>query len=117
MSKQKTVAKKYLEELAASVSWGPTPAEVRKLIKAVRKDAPALRGKNPVEVLVGHMDQMILGADGQAKQKLQGFRDALAVFDPEKFLEILEYLDRCDGLNTDHYRPQEESVDDEEESW
>jgi hypothetical protein len=30
---------------------------------------PALRGKNPVEVLVGHLDTMIPGATGQEQQR------------------------------------------------
>jgi hypothetical protein len=95
-----------LIELAAAVPGNPTVPQLRKLIKATRRAAPAIGEKNPVEVLVGHLDATIAATDGDHKTQLEGFRNALAGFAPAKLLEILKYLDRCDGLDTSRYHPQ-----------
>lgn len=106
MTKQKTIAKNYLNELAAAVPGNPTASQLRKKIKATRRAAPAIGAQNPVAVLVAYLDAVTPSVDGDEKTQLQGFRDALANFAPEKFVEILEYLDRCDGLDSSRYHPQ-----------
>jgi hypothetical protein len=53
----------------------------------------------------------------QEQQRRQEFRDALAAFDPEKLQEVLEWMDRCDGLDASHYHPREETEDEDGEDW
>jgi len=90
VSKQKTIAKNYLIEVAAATPGKPTVPQLRKLIKATRRAAPAIRAQNPVEVLAGRLDAVIAVTDGDEKTQLQGLPNALADFAPEKLLEILE---------------------------
>jgi hypothetical protein len=56
VTKQKTIAKKYLNELAAAVPGKLTIPQLRKLIKATRRASPVIGAQNPVAVLVGHLD-------------------------------------------------------------